>query len=534
MPVDGIVEDGRSAVDESMVTGESLPVDKAPGSSVIGASLNTSGSLTVRATKVGADTALAQIVALVAQAQASKAPGQRLADRAAFWLVLVALIGGTLTLLTWLATGASFQTALLFAITVVVITCPDALGLATPTAIMVGTGLGAQRGVFFKNATALETSARIDTVVFDKTGTLTAGRPRVTAVRAHGVTEEALLGWAAAVESASEHPLAQAIVAYAVEHGIRPGEATDFAAQAGAGASALVGGHRVTVGSLRAAERAAADGLEAVRGAADELAAGGNSVVVVTVDELAQGVISLADTPRPSSREAVAALHELGVEVVMLSGDNRATAERIGTELGIDTVLAEVLPADKAANVAALQGKGRRVAMVGDGVNDAPALAQADVGVAIGAGTDVAVETADLVLMRSDPLDVPTAVRIGRGTLRTCARTSAGRSATTPSRCRSPRGSSPRSEWCCGRRSPPCRCRGRVSSWRSTRCCCAGCGWTDPAYAPHGSAAARRTKRRPLTSRSWPSVRCPCSCARCATPCATRRGAPLPACWLSI
>jgi Cu2+-exporting ATPase len=416
--VDGIVEDGDSEVDESMVTGESLPVHKDPGSSVIGATINTNGTLRVRATKVGADTALAQIVKLVQQAQNSKAPGQRLADRAAFWLVLVALVGGGLTLAVWLMAGASFATAMLFAITVVVITCPDALGLATPTAIMVGTGLGANRGVLFKNAMALETSARIQAVVMDKTGTLTKGEPEVTdVVTADGVDRDELLRLVAAVERDSEHPLAEAIVRYADGHGLAAGRADGFENVPGHGAVATVGGRRVAVGNRRLLDRegVALGGLATDR---EELAAGGRTAVLVAVDGTPAGLVGIADAPRDTSAAAVAALHELGVEVVMLTGDNQATAERIAQRLGIDTVIAEVLPGDKAAKIAELQATGRRVAMVGDGVNDAPALAQADLGIAIGAGTDVAIETADVVLMRSDPLDVPTALRIGRGTLR--------------------------------------------------------------------------------------------------------------------
>jgi Cu2+-exporting ATPase len=416
--VDGVVEDGDSDVDESMVTGESLPVHKSPGDPVIGATVNANGVLRVRATKVGADTALAQIVALVQEAQNSKAPGQRLADRAAFWLVLVALIGGGLTFAAWaLLSDRPLTAALLFAITVVVITCPDALGLATPTAIMVGSGLGARRGVLFKNATAIESSARITTVVLDKTGTLTKGEPEVTDVVAAGLPEDEVLGLAAAVERESEHPLAEAVVRHADERGVRRLAATGFESVPGHGAAASVAGRRVAVGNRRLMEREGAD-LGALAGRRDELAAGGRTTVAVAVDGRAVGLIAIADAPRPSSRAAVDALHELGVEVVMLTGDNRATAERIAGELGIDTVIAEVLPGDKAAHVARLQQAGRRVAMVGDGVNDAPALAKADLGVAIGAGTDVAIETADVVLMRSDPLDVPTALRIGRGTLR--------------------------------------------------------------------------------------------------------------------
>ncbi len=373
----------------------------------------------MRATRVGADTALAQIVKLVQEAQNSKAPGQRLADRAAFWLVLVALIGGGLTFAVWLlASNRPVSAAVLFAITVVVITCPDALGLATPTAIMVGTGLGAERGVLFKNAMALETAARIRAVVMDKTGTLTKGEPEVTdVITAAGFTGEQMLRLAAAVERESEHPLAGAIVRHASGLGLAAATATGFRNVPGLGAVAQVDGHRVAVGNRRlmAAEGTGLGGLARRR---DELAAGGRTGVVVAVDGVAAGLIGIADAVRDTSAAAVAALQEDGVEVVMLTGDNAATARRIAGQLGIDTVIAEVLPGGKAAKIAELQRGGRRVAMVGDGVNDAPALARADLGIAIGAGTDVAIETADVVLTRSDPLDVPTALRIGRGTLR--------------------------------------------------------------------------------------------------------------------
>jgi Cu2+-exporting ATPase len=416
IPVDGTVAEGDSEVDESMVTGESLPVHKAPGGEVIGASVNTTGTLRVRASKVGSDTALAQIVQMVQEAQNSKAPGQRLADKAAFWLVLVALLGGGLTLSVWLLAGASFATAMLFAITVVVITCPDALGLATPTAIMVGTGLGAQRGVLFKNATALETAARIDTVVMDKTGTLTKGEPEVTDVVLEGIEEEDFLALTAAVERESEHPLAQAVVREAEACGVPVLAAERFRNVPGHGASAEVTGRRVLVGNARLMADAGVE-LGSLGTRRDELAGSGRTAVLVAVDGRAVGVIALADAARETSVAAVAALHEAGVEVVMLSGDNGATARRIADQLGIDTVIAEVLPGDKAAKITELQQQGKRVAMVGDGVNDAPALAQADLGIAIGAGTDVAIETADLVLMRSDPLDVPIALQIGRATL---------------------------------------------------------------------------------------------------------------------
>ncbi len=418
VPVDAVVEEGASEVDESMVTGESLPVAKAVGSPVVGASVNTTGSLRVRATRVGADSALAQIVALVQQAQDSKAPGQRLADRAASWLVLVALVGGALTFAVWSLAGASTQEALLFAITVVVVTCPDALGLATPTAIMVGTGLGAKRGVLFKHAGALEASARIDTVVMDKTGTLTMGEPQVTDVVADGMPEARMLALTAGLERESEHPLARAIVRHADDAGLPRRQAAGFTNVTGRGATADIDGRRVVVGSpgLLAQEGIDTTRLEPVR---QRLADAGRTAVLVGVDGRAVGVVAMADAPRETAAAAIAALHEAGISVAMLTGDTRATAERIADQLGIDTVLADVLPADKAAQVAALQAAGRRVAMVGDGVNDAPALAQADLGIAIGAGTDVAIETADLVLMRSDPLDVATAITIGRGTLRT-------------------------------------------------------------------------------------------------------------------
>ena len=413
----GTVEDGESDVDESTVTGESLPVHKAAGDSVVGATINTTGTLRVRATKVGADTALAQIVKLVQEAQNSKAPGQRLADRAAFWLVLVALAGGVGTFGVWLAAGRTVSQALLFAITVVVVTCPDALGLATPTAIMVGTGLGAARGVLFKNATAIETSKKIDVVVMDKTGTLTLGAPQVTDLVVDGLAETDALALVAAVERESEHPLARAVVRHADAAGAPHLDAKNFGNVAGQGAVATVDGYRVVVGNTRlmAAEQVDLAGLADRQ---QQLADGGRTSVLAAVDGRAVAVIGIADAVRPTSAAAVADLRALDVEVVMLTGDNAATAKRIADQLGVTTVIADVLPGEKAAKVRELMDAGSRVAMVGDGVNDAPALAQADLGIAIGAGTDVAVETADVVLMRSDPRDVAVALRIGRGTVR--------------------------------------------------------------------------------------------------------------------
>lgn len=417
VPVDAEVMEGESELDESMVTGESLPVSKHPGSLLIGATINRNGTLRARASAVGSDTALAQIVQLVQEAQNSKAPGQRLADRAAFWLVLVALIGGLVTLIAWLAAGESFSTAILFAITVVVVTCPDALGLATPTAIMVGTGLGAKRGILFKNAMALETAARIQIVVMDKTGTLTKGEPEVVQILVDDIEEGELLRLASAVERESEHPLAEAVVRYADGHEVPRAAAEGFENVSGHGARARVEGHLVTVGNRRMMQADDVN-LEPLGKRTEELAASGRTMVIVAIDGEAVGLIAIADAPRPTSRDAVAALQERQIDVVMLTGDNEATARKIAEELGIDHVIAEVLPGDKAAKVAELQMNGIRVAMVGDGVNDAPALAQADLGIAIGAGTDVAIETADVVLMRSDPLDIPTALAIGGGTLR--------------------------------------------------------------------------------------------------------------------
>jgi len=419
VPVDAVVDEGESEVDESTVTGESLPVHKAPGDQLIGATINKNGTLRARASAIGSDTALAQIVKLVQEAQNSKAPGQRLADRAAFWLVFVALLGGGLTFAIWyFVVGRDVQDALLFAITVVVITCPDALGLATPTAIMVGTGLGAKRGILFKHAMALERAASLDTVVLDKTGTLTRGEPEVVAVApADGISEDELLRLVAAAERESEHPLAEAIINAAQSRAIAVPRAESFEAVPGHGALAVVDGRRLAIGNQRMLDRENIS-LNGLAPRAAELAGEGRTTVQVGIDGQAAGVIAIADAPRDTAAAAIRALKELGVRPVMLSGDSRATAERIAAEVGIEEVIAEVLPADKAAKVAALQAQGRRVAMVGDGVNDAPALAQADVGIAIGAGTDVAVETADVVLMRSDPLDVATVITISRGTVR--------------------------------------------------------------------------------------------------------------------
>ena len=420
LPVDGEVLDGESTLDESMITGESVPVDKRPGDRVIGATINRMGSFHFRATKVGADTALAQIVKLVQIAQNSKAPAQRLADRAAQWLVAAAIVFGLATFAGWYwAAGATIVFALTLAITVVVIACPDALGLATPTAVMVGTGLGALNGILFKNATALEQASRVRAIIFDKTGTLTVGQPKVVEVvlAPEGMPESELLGLVASAEQGSEHPIARAIVDYAKAKGVSLGPVTGFEAIAGHGLRARVGTRTVLSGNHRLMrDNGVALGELEARG--EVLQGAGRTLVYSAVDGGAAGLIAVADALRPTARDTIAKLHKLGVEVAMLTGDNQATAARIGRELGLDTVFAEVLPGDKAAKVKALQDQGKLVAMVGDGINDAPALAQADVGIAIGAGTDVAMETADVVLMKSDPYDVLGAMALSRATVR--------------------------------------------------------------------------------------------------------------------
>jgi Cu2+-exporting ATPase len=420
IPVDGQVMEGRSNVNESAITGESRPVKKEVGDTVISATINQTGSFKFRATKVGADTTLSQIVKLVQSAQSSKAPAQRLADRAAHYLVIVAVIGGLLTFLAWyVVVGADVVIAMTFAITVVVITCPDALGLATPTAVMVGTGLGADHGILFKNAEALEGPAHLNVVVFDKTGTLTLGEPQVVelAIAGNPVSEEELLRLTAAAESGSEHPLAEAILKSADERGVNDAKADGFEAIPGHGLKAQVDGRSVLIGNRRLMNREGI-ALNGLGDRAEAMANAGRTVVHVAVDGEAAGLIAIADAVRPSARVTIRRLKELNIEPVMLTGDNLATARQVAEELGIETVIAEVLPGDKAAKVKELQSEGKNVGMVGDGINDAPALAQADVGIAIGAGTDVAVETADIVLMKSNPADVVMAIEISKATLR--------------------------------------------------------------------------------------------------------------------
>ncbi|MDD3762937.1 MAG: heavy metal translocating P-type ATPase [Pseudomonadota bacterium] len=417
IPVDGVVLDGESQVDESMLTGESMPVKKKPGDAVIGATINKSGAFRFKATKVGADTALAQIVKMVQEAQNSKAPAQLLADRAAQWLVWAAIVVALLTFGVWFfALGQTLLFAMTLTITVLVIACPDALGLAMPMAVMVGTGLGAKHGILIKNASALEESTKLNVVIFDKTGTLTMGEPRVVKLAtAPGISEEALLALAASAEQASEHPLAKAILQRA--QGLTLTQPQGFQNHDGMGARATVSGERVLLGNrkLMETENVAVAALDEQ---ARDLQGAGRTVVHVARGSELIGLIAIADAPRPTSKATIARLHDRGVQVAMLTGDNQGTAERVAAELGIDIVLADVLPGQKADKVKELQAQGKKVGMVGDGVNDAPALTQADVGFAIGAGTDVAMESADVVLMKSDPLDVVKAIEISRATYR--------------------------------------------------------------------------------------------------------------------
>ncbi|MBA2382791.1 MAG: copper-translocating P-type ATPase, partial [Chloroflexi bacterium] len=422
VPVDGIVRDGRSAVDESMITGEPIPVTKEAGAEVVGGTLNTSGAFRFEATRVGRDTVLAQIVRLVQDAQGSKAPIQRLADIVTGYFVPAVLGIAALTFAIWFVFGPApaFNLALLNTVAVLIIACPCALGLATPTSIMVGTGKGAENGVLFRNAEALERLHKVRVVVVDKTGTLTEGKPRVTDItRTPDAPDEAeLIRLTAAAERGSEHPLGEAVVRYArEERSLELPDATSFEATAGQGISAIVDRRRVLVGraAFLAANGVAADALV---GASEELAASGKTPVYVAVDGRLAGVLAIADTLKAGSIDAVAELHRLGLDVVMLTGDNETTARAIARQAGVDRVLADVRPDEKAAQVRKLQGEGRLVAMVGDGINDAPALAQADVGVAIGTGTDVAIESGTVTLMSGDLRALVTAFALSRATMR--------------------------------------------------------------------------------------------------------------------
>ncbi len=424
VPVDGVVTEGASAVDESMLTGESLPVEKAPESRVFAGTINRTGSFVFRATRVGSETTLARIIKLVAEAQGSRAPIQRLADRVAAVFVPIVLALAAVTFVTWWLVGP--EPAGLFALTnavaVLVIACPCAMGLATPTAIMVGTGRGAEVGVLIRSAAALEQLHRVDTVVFDKTGTLTRGTPVVTDVVPAGasgamVSDDEVLALAAAAEQGSEHPLGEAIVAWAKERGLALPPVTEFRTIPGQGVDAMAADGRVLLGN-RALMDARRIDVAALAPRARALAAEGKTVVYLAFAGRALGLVAVADTLKPEAAAAVAALKTLGLQVTMLTGDQRPTAEAIARQAGVDRVLAEVLPEDKAREIQTLQREGRRVAMVGDGINDAPALAQADVGIAMGSGTDVAIEAADVTLMRGDLRGVVAAVELSRRTIR--------------------------------------------------------------------------------------------------------------------
>ena len=421
IPVDGVVREGRSAVDESMITGESIPVEKGPGDQVIGATMNRTGTFRFEATKVGQDTVLAQIVKLVEEAQGSKAPIQRVADVIASYFVPAVIGVALVTFLVWLLFGPAptFTFALLNFVAVLIIACPCALGLATPTAIIVGTGKGAENGVLIRSGEALETAHRVQAIVLDKTGTLTVGQPRVTdIVAAQHFKEEDILAAAAAAERGSEHPLGQAIVDYAREKGLPLSDARDFNAIPGLGIEAKVNGTSVLLGNLSLMNDRSMH-LDGMAEKAAELSAQGRTAMFVALDGRLAGIIAVADTLKPDSQQAVKALQDLDLEVYMLTGDNRQTAEAIARQVGIDRVLAEVLPEQKADKIKELQRQGKKVAMVGDGINDAPALAQADVGIAIGTGTDVAMEAADITLIGGDLRGVVAAISLSKKTMNT-------------------------------------------------------------------------------------------------------------------
>lgn len=420
IPVDGSVLEGQSAVDESMITGESLPVSKKIGDEVIGATLNKTGAFKFRATKVGKDTALANIVRLVQDAQGSKVPIQRIVDRVSGYFTPMVMILAIIGFVVWYDFGPSpsLAYALIIAVTTLIIACPCALGMATPMSLTTGIGLGAQHGILIRSGDALQTAQRLSTVVLDKTGTITVGKPSLTdVVLARGHDEQELLRLAASVEAVSEHPLAQAIVEGAQGRGLSLAEVKDFDAIPGHGVSARVNGHHILIGNLKLMEREGV-GVGEFQEQSNALANDGKTPMYVALDGQLAGIIAVADTVKEDSQAAITALKKLGLEVVMITGDNRRTAEAIARQVGVDRVLAEVLPQDKAFNVQKLQLEGKKVAMVGDGINDAPALAQADIGIAIGTGTDVAIEASDITLIKGSLIGIVTAIQISRATLR--------------------------------------------------------------------------------------------------------------------
>jgi Cu+-exporting ATPase len=418
IPVDGEILEGESAVDESMVTGESMPIDKRPGDLVVGGTVNQSGAFRFRASRVGAETVLAQIIRLVREAQATKAPIQRLADRVAGIFVPIVIAIAIVTFFVWLVVGPNPTYAIIAAVAVLIIACPCALGLATPTSLLVGTGRGAELGILIRSAEALEVAGGIDTIIFDKTGTLTRGQPSVTDIApAPGNTEEAVLQLAASLERYSEHPLGQAVVRAARERGLTLSEPDQFQAISGMGVRGRVDGRSLLAGTVRLFEESGL-ALGAMKDESERLSTEGKTVMLVGSDGEAIGAIALADVAKDEAAEAVDALQGLDLEIIMITGDNRRTAETVAASVGIVRVRAEVLPDKKAEAVKQLQSEGRRVAMVGDGINDAPALAQADIGIAIGGGTDIAIEAGDITLIRDDLRLVPEAIRLSRATLR--------------------------------------------------------------------------------------------------------------------
>lgn len=417
LPVDGEVVEGITSIDEAMLTGESLPVEKIIGSSVIGASINKTGFIKYKATKVGKDTALAQIVKLVEDAQGSKAPIAKLADIISAYFVPTVIVLAIVSSLAWLFAGETAIFALTIFIAVLVIACPCALGLATPTAIMVGTGKGAENGVLIKGGEALETTYKIDTIVFDKTGTITEGKPKVTDIITNTLSENEILVLAASAEKGSEHPLGEAIVKGAEEKGLSLKEIDGFNAIPGHGIEVKIAGDNILLGNKKLMIEKSID-TSVLDEKSDVLAEEGKTPMYVAVNGELEGIIAVADTVKESSKKAIETLRDMGIKVAMITGDNKKTAKAIARQVGIDIVLAEVLPEDKANEVKKLQGENKKVAMVGDGINDAPALVQADVGIAIGSGTDVAIESADIVLMRSDLMDVVTAIKLSRATIK--------------------------------------------------------------------------------------------------------------------
>lgn len=418
IPVDGEVVEGLTSIDESMLTGESIPVEKKVGDKVFGASINKNGSIRFKATKIGSDTALAQIIKLVEDAQGSKAPIAQMADIVSGYFVPIVFVIAVLSAAIWLLAGEGTVFALKAFIAVLVIACPCALGLATPTAIMVGTGKGAEYGVLIKGGEALETAHKINTIVFDKTGTITEGRPEVTDIVTTGeIDEKALLQLAASAEKGSEHPLGEAIVRGAEKQGLEIKKLDSFNAIPGHGIEVVIDGKQILLGNRKLMTDRGIS-LAQLKDRSDRLASEGKTPMYVSVENNLAGIIAVADVVKESSAKAIKTLHKMGIEVAMITGDNIRTAEAIAKQVGIDRVLAEVLPQDKASEVKKLQQEGKKVAMVGDGINDAPALAQADIGIAIGSGTDVAMESADIVLMRSDLMDVPTAIQLSKSTIR--------------------------------------------------------------------------------------------------------------------